>query len=237
MKSILHKASERGHANHGWLNAWHSFSFAGFYNAQKVQFGALRVLNDDTISGGYGFPMHPHENMEIVTIPLQGALEHKDSTGRHEMIRTNDVQIMSAGKGIMHSEMNPGKETTNLLQIWVFPKQQNIEPRYQQKTYLPQQRENTIQTVVAPDANDSALWINQDAWFSLGKLDKGLAQTYQVKKEGNGVYVFVIEGAVQINGQQLGKRDALGVWDTSQFTVEAVSSAELLLIDVPMQLS
>lgn len=236
MKTILHKATDRGHATHGWLDSWHSFSFAGYQNPEKVHFGALRVLNDDTVLGGYGFPPHPHANMEIVSIPLEGDLEHKDSTGRHEIIRQHDVQIMSGGKGIQHSEMNANADkTVKFLQIWVFPKQENIEPRYEQKTYLPEQRHNAIQTVVAPD-DASAVWINQDAWFSLGNLDKDVSKTYTVKKEGNGVYVFVISGSVAVNGQQLNKRDALGIWETADFTLTAGTDAEVLLIDVPMQL-
>ncbi|RFM29994.1 pirin family protein [Deminuibacter soli] len=236
MKTILHKASDRGHANHGWLDSWHSFSFAGYHNPDKIHFGVLRVLNDDIVLGGYGFPPHPHANMEIISIPLSGDLEHKDSTGRHAIIRSNDVQIMSAGSGIQHSEMNANADKpVNFLQIWVFPKQEGIEPRYEQKTYLPGQRVNKLQTVVAPD-DSSAVWINQDAWFSLGNFDGGYTQHYQVKKEGNGVYLFVIDGSVQVNGQQLNKRDALGIWDTDSFTITAGAKAEILLMDVPMQL-
>ena len=235
MKTVLHKANERGHASHGWLNTWHSFSFADFYDPKKVHFGALRVLNDDYIKAGYGFPKHPHDNMEIVTIPLYGDLEHKDSTGQHGIIRQNDVQIMSAGKGIQHSEMNPNRDKdVNLLQIWVFPKQEDIEPRYEQKTFRPEDRKNKIQTVVAPD-DQQAVWINQDAWFSLVNAGKGFSTAYEVKKQGNGVYVFVIGGTVNINGTQLDQRDALGIWDTGRLDIAADTDAELLLIDVPMQ--
>jgi len=236
MKTILHKAAERGHANHGWLDSYHSFSFAHFYDPTKVHFGALRVLNDDTVKAGYGFSKHPHDNMEIVSIPLSGDLEHKDSTGRHEIIKQNDVQIMSAGSGIAHSEMNANKDKeVKFLQVWVFPKEQNITPRYEQKTFKPEDRNNKIKTVVAPDDID-AVWINQDAWFSLGKMDKDFTTTYSIKNNGNGVYAFVLEGEVTINGEKLSKRDALGVWDTDKIDITANTNAEVLLIDVPMKL-
>jgi len=236
MKTILHKAAERGHANHGWLDSYHSFSFAHFYDPAKVHFGALRVLNDDTVRAGFGFSKHPHDNMEIVSIPLYGDLEHKDSTGRHEIIKQNDVQIMSAGSGIAHSEMNANKDKeVKFLQLWVFPKEHNITPRYEQKTFRPEERNNKIQTVVAPDDAD-AVKINQDAWFSLGKMDKDFTADYSIKHNGNGVYAFVLEGEVTIGDQKLGKRDALGIWDTDKINITANSNTEILLIDVPMQL-
>jgi len=236
MKTVLHKAAERGHANHGWLDSYHSFSFANFYDPAKVHFGALRVLNDDTVKAGYGFSKHPHDNMEIVSIPLFGDLEHKDSTGRHEIIKQNDVQIMSAGSGIAHSEMNANKDKeVKFLQVWVFPKEQNITPRYEQKTFTPENRVNKIKIVVAPDDKD-AVWINQDAWFSLGKMVKDFITTYTIKNNGNGVYAFVLEGEVTINGQKLNKRDALGIWDTDKLDILANTDAEILLIDVPMKI-
>lgn len=234
MKKIIHKAEERGHANHGWLDSYHSFSFAGFYNPDKVHFGALRVLNDDTVKAGFGFSKHPHDNMEIISIPLYGDLEHKDSTGRHEIIKQNDVQIMSAGSGIAHSEMNANKnKEVKFLQIWVFPKEKNITPRYEQKTFNPEERKNKIVTVVAPN-EETAVHTNQDAWFSLGNLEKDFEESYKIKKEGNGVYAFVIEGDVTINDQQLHKRDAFGVWETNEIKIKANTNAEILLIDVPM---
>jgi len=236
MKTILHKAAGRGHANHGWLDSYHSFSFAQFHDAEKNHFGALRVLNDDTVKAGFGFGKHPHDNMEIVSIPLSGDLEHNDSTGRHEIIKQNDVQIMSAGSGIAHSEMNANKDKeVKFLQVWVFPKERNIAPRYEQKTFLPENRINKIETVVAPD-DANAIKINQDAWFSLGKFDKDFSTEYVVKNNGNGVYAFVLEGEVSISGTKLAKRDALGVWDTDKIDITANSNAELLLIDVPMKL-
>jgi redox-sensitive bicupin YhaK (pirin superfamily) len=191
-------------------------------------------LNDDIIDGGGGFGTHPHNNMEIVTIPLEGDLEHKDSMGNTAVIRKNEVQIMSAGTGIYHSEYNKNQDKyVNLLQIWVFPKLQNIKPRYDQKLYLPEQRLNQFQVVVSPE-NDGSVDINQDAWFSLGNLEKGFEQTYTINKQGNGVYAFVINGDVTIEGQTLNKRDAIGIWDIDSFSIKADSNAELLLIDVPM---
>ncbi len=236
MKTILYKAAERGHADHGWLNSYHSFSFANYHDPLKMNFGVLRVLNDDTVKAGFGFGKHPHDNMEIVSIPLFGDLEHKDSTGRHEIIKQNDVQIMSAGSGIAHSEMNASKnKEVKFLQVWVFPKVQDITPRYEQKTFTPQERQNKILTVAAPD-NKEAVWINQDAWFSLGNLEEGFGTTYEIKKNTNGVYVFVIEGSVSINGQKLEKRDALGIYDTNEISIAANTYTEILLIDVPMDL-
>ena len=235
MKTILHRADERGHANFGWLDSHHSFSFGHYYDPEKIQFGMLRVLNDDIITGGSGFGEHPHDNMEIVSIPLNGALEHKDSTGTAEVIRQNDVQIMSAGTGIKHSEYNHYKDReTNFLQVWVVPKKRNIEPRYEQKTFDPAQRLNKLQTVVAPD-DANAVWINQDAWFSLGKLEAGKEAVYSSKKEGNGMYVFVLNGSIAIGEQQLNIRDAAGIWDTDSITIHADTAAEILLIDVPMK--
>jgi len=234
MKTILHKANDRGHANHGWLNSYHSFSFASFHDPEKVHFGALRVLNDDTVKAGNGFGKHPHDNMEIVSIPLSGDLKHEDSTGRKEVIRQNDVQIMSAGSGIAHSEFNANADKdVKFLQIWVFPKERNITPRYEQKTFRPEDRINQLQTVVAPDSAE-AVYIHQDAWFSLGNLEQGFSTGYKPNKQGNGVYAFVLEGEVSINGNKLNKRDALGVWETDSLEIKANTKAELLLIEVPM---
>ena len=233
---ILHKSNTRGHANHGWLNAHHSFSFANYQDPQRIHFGALRVLNDDVVAPGMGFGAHPHDNMEIVTIPLRGALEHKDSTGRNEVIRTNDVQIMSAGSGLRHSEYNASKtEDVNLLQIWVFPKQKNIEPRYEQKTFKPADRINKFQTVVSPVTAEGGVWINQDAWFSIAEIEEGKSLQYDLHQSGNGVYFFVIEGSAEIAGQQADKRDAIGITDNTSITVKAKTGTSLLAIEVPMQ--
>ena len=236
MKTVLHKAGSRGHANHGWLNSYHSFSFGAYHHPDRMHFGALRVLNDDTVAAGMGFGKHPHDNMEIVSIPLSGDLQHQDSTGRNEIIRAHDVQIMSAGSGIAHSEMNASKtEEVKFLQIWVFPKLKNIEPRYEQKSFLPENRLNQILTVVAPD-DSNAVFINQDAWFSLGSFSKDLSIEYPIKKTGNGVYVFVLSGSVTVNGELLENRDGLGVSETEVLTIVANTESELLLIDIPMDL-
>lgn len=235
MKTVLHKATTRGHANHGWLDSYHTFSFAGYYDPTRIHFGALRVLNDDVVKGGAGFGQHPHDNMEIISIPLRGALAHSDSTGGHGIIQSGEVQIMSAGSGIAHSERNASKtEDVNFLQIWVFPKERNIQPRYDQKLFLATDRLNKFQTIVSPEKNNNALWINQDAWFSLGKFEKGKTAEYAINKPGNGLYAFVIDGDVTINGQTLNKRDGLGVWDTTMVQIIADNDAELLLIEVPM---
>jgi redox-sensitive bicupin YhaK (pirin superfamily) len=236
MKTVLHTANSRGHASHGWLNSYHSFSFAGYHDADRIHFGALRVLNDDSVAAGMGFGKHPHDNMEIVSIPLSGDLHHKDSTGRDKIIRQGDVQIMSAGSGIAHSETNANKDReVKFLQVWVFPKEKNIEPRYDQKSFNLDQQKDEIVTVAAPN-NDNAVWINQDAWFSMAKLSAGKDTTYQVNREGNGVYVFVIDGNVTINGQELQSRDGLGIWETDSLQIKAGSEAQLLLIDVPMSI-
>ena len=234
MKIILHKANERGHVNHGWLDAQHSFSFGSWYHPEKIHFGKLRVLNDDTVKQGMGFSKHPHDNMEIVSIPLSGDLHHKDSTGRDEIIRQHDVQIMSAGSGIAHSETNANADKeVKFLQLWVMPKEMNITPRYEQKTFRPEDRINQILTVVAPD-DDKAVWINQDAWFSLANLSAEFSKEYPLHKKENGVYVFVLKGNVMVNEQTLAPRDGYGIWDTEAIQINAETDADILLIEVPM---
>jgi len=233
MKTIVHKSTERGHANHGWLDSHHSFSFAHFYDPDKVHFGALRVLNDDIVQGGMGFGTHPHDNMEIISIPLSGDLEHKDSMGNTGVIRQNDVQIMSAGTGIQHSEYNKNKDKlVNFLQVWVFPKKKNITPHYDQKTFKPEDRVNKLQEVVSPEGE--GVHINQDAWFHLANLEKGKNLDYKLHDPNHGVYAFVIEGDVTVSDQDLNKRDALGVWETDNVSIAAKSNSEILLIEVPM---
>lgn len=235
MKTIIHRASERGHANHGWLNAYHSFSFAQYHDPNKVHFGLLRVLNDDTVAPGKGFGLHPHDNMEIVTIPLYGQLEHKDSMGNIGVIRPNEIQAMSAGSGIMHSEYNHSKtEPVNLLQIWIFPKERNIEPRYEQRVFTDADKDQQFKTIVAPVKSADVMWINQDAYFSIGKFKTGQTVDYTIQHKGNGAYVFIIEGAASINNEQLNKRDAMGISETTQFKINITADAEILVIDVPM---
>jgi len=235
MKAILYPAKERGHVNLGWLDSFHSFSFGQYHDPKKVHFGALRVVNDDSIAGGGGFGTHPHDNMEIVTIPLEGQLAHKDSTGNEGIIRKGDVQIMSAGTGIRHSEYNASStEYAKLLQIWVFPKLKNIKPIYGQKTFELKDRKNYWQIVVSPEPSEKALNINQDARFSLVDLEAGKSINYQMKWNNSGLYLFVIEGAVKSSGQSLTKRDALGISETDQVDIEAISDSQLLAIEIPL---
>lgn len=237
MKTVLHRASTRGHADHGWLNTHHSFSFANYRNPERMNFGVLRVLNDDSVAAQRGFGKHPHDNMEIISIPLEGALEHQDSMGNQHVIKKGDVQVMSAGTGIYHSEKNrSGDEDVKFLQIWVFPKERNIEPRYDQIAYNADDRINKWQRVVSPES-DGSVMINQDAYFSMTNLAKGKSLDYQIARKGNGVYAFILEGTVSIDGQDLGKRDGFGVWDTDKICVTASEDAEILLMDVPMEIS
>ncbi len=235
MKKIFHPANQRGYNDIGWLKANFSFSFGPYYDPDKIQFGALRVLNDDIIGRGRGFGAHPHDNMEIITIVLDGALEHKDSMGNIGIIKAGEVQVMSAGTGITRSEYNPSHdEDTSSLQIWVFPKERNIKPRYDQKSFTDALRPNELITLVSPDKHEDALWINQDATFSIGEFEAGKSIQYDIKTPGNGVYIFLLEGAVKIDGDELNKRDALGVYDTSSVTIETVAHSRLLILEVPM---
>ncbi len=234
-KTILHESESRGGADHGWLHTRHTFSFADYHDPERVNFGALRVLNDDIIEGGMGFDMHPHSNMEIITIPLEGALEHKDSKGNNGVIEHGDVQVMSAGTGIYHSEYNKNKDKpVKLLQIWVFTNKRNVTPRYGQITMNLADRHNRLQQIISPFPGDKGLWIYQNAWFFLGNLDSGFETEYNMKASGNGLYVFVIDGNVNIADHQLKTRDGLGIWDTEKVQVRAESNAEILLMDVPM---
>ena len=233
MKTIFHKSTDRGRANHGWLDSHHSFSFAHFYDPEKIHYGALRVLNDDIVQGGMGFGTHPHDNMEIISIPLSGDLEHKDSMGNSGVIQQNDVQLMSAGTGIQHSEYNKNKDKlVNFLQIWVFPKVKNIKPRYDQKTFSPDDRKNKLQMIVSP--NEDGVHINQDAWFYLSDLDAGKNVELKLNNKNSGVYTFVIDGDVTVNGNKLNKKDAIGISETENITVTADSNAKVLLMEVPM---
>ena len=235
MKKVRHGAKTRGHVNYGWLDTFHTFSFGGYHHPERMRFGKLRVLNDDVIEPGMGFGTHPHENMEIITVPINGDLEHKDSMGNNFIINEGDVQVMSAGTGIHHSEYNKNEDKkVNFLQIWLYPREQNIEPQYAQKSFKPENRINKLQLIVAPD-NDEALWINQDAYLWLGKLKKGTVLNHQLKSENNGVYLFVIEGDVEAGDEQLRKRDGLGLWELDELKMKAIGGdAEVLLIEVPM---
>jgi redox-sensitive bicupin YhaK (pirin superfamily) len=235
MKTVLHKAGTRGHAAHGWLDSWHTFSFANYYDPSRMHFGALRVLNDDTVAPGMGFGKHPHDNMEIISIPLEGDLEHQDSTGTKQVIRQGDVQVMSAGTGITHSEKNASSQApVKFLQIWVFPNKKNVAPRYDQQTFADAALQNKLVTVVSPVGDAEGVHVHQDAWFSLGHLERGTELSYDLKKKGNGVYAFVLEGDVFINDIFLNRRDGLGISDIEQLTIKSDSSTKLLLMEVPM---
>lgn len=238
MKTILYKAATRGRANHGWLDTHHTFSFANYYNPDRIHFGALRVINDDIIAGGEGFGTHPHDNMEIVTIPLYGDLEHKDSMGHTEVIRAGEVQVMSAGSGITHSEYNANRDKpVSLFQIWVFPDAKDVNPRYDQKAFNFTEHKNGLQQIVRPqsDTVSEGLWIHQSAWFSTGNFDKDSEIEYNVKKQGNGVFAMVIDGEFTVAGQKLHSRDALGLSEIDRIDITAdTDNARILLIDVPM---
>lgn len=236
MKKVLHKAETRGHANHGWLDSYHTFSFAGYYNPSRMQFGALRVLNDDTVAGGQGFGSHPHDNMEIISIPTEGDLEHQDNKGNKGVIKPGDIQVMSAGTGIVHAEYNHNKDKeVKFFQIWLFPEKKNIEPRYEQKHFTDQERLNNIQTVVSPDRSHGSLWINQQAWFSRTFLEAGKSVEYALHGKDKGVYVFAIEGKAQVEDEVLKRRDAAGFWEADRINISASESTDILLIEVPMQ--
>lgn len=233
---VIHRANTRGKADHGWLKANFSFSFANYYNPERMHFGVLRVMNDDIIAPGMGFGTHPHDNMEIITIPLDGALEHKDSMGNGTIIKYGDIQCMSAGTGILHSEFNPNSDKeANTLQIWMYPNKKNVTPRYDQITLDKSKGKNNLQQILSPNSFDDGVWIHQDAWFLQGTFDKDINQTYAVKRKENGVYLFVISGAIDVNGIRLDKRDAVGLWEVSHVDFKSLElGTEILLMDVPM---
>jgi len=236
-KTIFHKADTRGDANHGWLHSKHTFSFANYYNPQRMHFGALRVLNDDIVKGGEGFGMHPHDNMEIISIPLIGDLEHKDNMGNVAVIKEGDVQVMSAGAGVFHSEYNknPDKDV-NFLQIWVLTNKKNVEPRYDQISIRDLEKENAFYQILSPNADDQGVWIYQEAWFHLGKFKEGVTETYHFKKEGNGIYIFLLEGEIDVEGQILERRDGYGVSGTDKVYVKATKDSRVLVMEVPMNI-
>ncbi|MBS2210063.1 pirin family protein [Carboxylicivirga mesophila] len=235
MQAQVYKSESRGTADYGWLKANYSFSFANYYNPERIHFGALRVLNDDVIAPSGGFDTHPHDNMEIITIPLSGRLAHKDSMGHTSYIEKGEIQVMSAGKGIFHSEFNGSdKEALNLFQIWLFPKVRNVEPRYQQIALKTLEKKNELYQILSPDKDDEGVWIYQDAWFHMGQFDNPWQGSYQTKKEGNGIYLMVIEGEVNVAGQQLTKRDAMAISDASEIEIEALANTQFLIMDIPM---
>lgn len=235
MKTIYHAADSRGHANHGWLKSNHTFSFANYYNPERMGFGVLRVINDDFVIGGQGFGKHSHRDMEIITIPLSGKLGHGDNIGNEGVIETGEIQVMSAGTGITHSEMNGSvDEAVTFLQIWVLPNKTNVTPRYQQMSMGDIMQPNAFNQVLSPNADDAGVWIHQNAWFSMGAFNKGVTASYQLKDAHNGVYLFVISGKVTVNSKTLDTRDALGIWDAQQFSVDIDEDAKVLLMEVPL---
>ncbi|AXT53341.1 pirin family protein [Aquimarina sp. BL5] len=235
MKTIMHKSDTRGKANFGWLNSYHSFSFGNYYNPERMNFGALRVLNDDTVSSGMGFGKHPHDNMEIISIPLEGDLEHKDSMGNTTIIKQGDIQVMSAGTGVFHSEYNKNSDKeVKFLQIWVTPNKKNVTPRYDQIAIDNKNIKNELYQILSPNPDDNGVWIHQDAWFHLGELENEHLQTYTLKDKKNGVYAFVLEGSVTIEDKVLEKRDGLGIWDVEQIKIKSNEASKILLMEVPI---
>lgn len=234
--SVIHKADSRGKADHGWLVSNHTFSFANYHNPERMHFGVLRVLNDDKVEAGRGFGTHPHDNMEIISIPLEGDLEHKDSMGNSAIIKSGDIQVMSAGTGIMHSEFNKNNDSlVKFLQIWVYPNKRNVTPRYDQITLDKSKGQNQFQQILSPNANDEGVWIQQDAWFHLGNFENNVETKYQIRKKGNGVYAFILKGSAEIEGQKVETRDGFGVWDISDLNIKSTSeNTEILLMEVPM---
>ncbi|NDW09760.1 pirin family protein [Dysgonomonas sp. 520] len=237
MRTVLYKANTRGHANHGWLDTHHTFSFANYYDPDRINFGALRVVNDDIVEGGKGFGTHPHDNMEIVSIPLKGGLKHGDSMGNGGIIHEGEVQVMSAGTGVLHSEFNAYHDKpVNFFQIWVFPNKNDVKPRYEQKKMDFPEHRNKLSEIVTPTPTDHSLWIHQNAWFNIGMFDKNVSIDYALKDKGNGVFVMVIEGKFNVSGTELDKRDAIGIWETDSINLKALSDdAQILLIEVPME--
>ncbi|WP_343639199.1 pirin family protein [Chryseobacterium sp.] len=236
--SVIHRADTRGKADHGWLLSQHTFSFANYYNPERMHFGVLRVLNDDKVEAGRGFGTHPHDNMEIISIPLEGDLEHKDSMGNTAVIRSGDIQVMSAGTGIMHSEFNKNSDKlVKFLQIWIYPKKRNVTPRYDQITLDKTKSHNQFQQILSPNADDEGVWIHQDAWFHLGTFDQNTETYYQIRKKGNGIYAFILKGSAEIGGEIIGERDGFGVWDIQEITIKTLQEGtEILLMEVPMTL-
>lgn len=235
MKTVYHSANSRGHANHGWLNSYHSFSFANYHNPERMNFGTLRVLNDDTVAAGRGFGTHPHRNMEIISIPLQGDLKHMDDMGNATVIKEGDIQVMSAGTGIAHSEYNNKRDSeVKFLQIWVIPKTENVAPRYDQIRLEKLAQGSDFYQILSPNQDDQGVWIHQDAWFHMGEFKADKRLVYTLKQKGNGVYLFVLDGEVVVNDENLQQRDGFGIWDTSDFEIKARKNSRVLVMEVPM---
>jgi len=237
MKTIIHKSDSRGFANHGWLKSYHSFSFASYHNPERMSFGMLRVLNDDLVQPKMGFGTHPHKNMEIISIPLKGALSHQDSMGNKRAIEVGEVQVMSAGTGLTHSEFNDSKtDETNFLQLWIIPEEMGVTPNYEQRMFDVSNQKNKLQTVIAPKdkLEGDALPISQQAYIYRSDLDIGNSINISLKNRGNGLYVFVVAGTVEVAEKELTNRDAIGVSETEKVTIKAIKNSELIIIEVPM---
>lgn len=238
LDTIIHQSNSRGKANHGWLNSFHTFSFANYHHPERMHFGVLRVLNDDTVAAGMGFGKHPHDNMEIVSIPLEGELLHQDTMGNSTIIKKGDIQVMSAGTGIFHSEHNNSKSNVvKFLQIWIYPNKKNVEPRYDQFNYEEIIKPNQLLQILSPNANEQGVWIHQNAWFHLGKLEPKQILNYTLKDPQNGVYCFIISGSGKVNSTLLEERDGMGIWDIHSFAIESLSeNLEILLMEVPLKM-
>ncbi len=235
---ILHKSSSRGHANHGWLKANHTFSFANYYDSTRMNFGCLRVLNDDVIAANKGFDFHSHANMEIITIPLSGSLRHQDNLGNRSVISEGEIQVMSAGAGVIHSEFNASSDTdASILQIWIFPNKKDVQPRYQQLSIDSLKTKNTFHQILSPFPHDCGVWIHQNSWFSLARLDSKKTIHYNLTNPSNGIYIFIIQGTIQIEGIDLSKRDGIGFWDIEEISVSSLTDSEILLMEVPMAIT
>ena len=236
MKTVIHKANSRGVAEHGWLNSYHTFSFANYYNPERMGFGVLRVINDDVVTPSMGFGTHPHQNMEIITVPLKGSLKHKDTMGNEHVIKKGEIQAMSAGTGLQHSEYNnSASEDVNFLQIWVMPRELNIKPNYSQKNFSENDRQDKLQLIVSPDGHNNTVKINQDAFFSMANINESIQITYTKYKQENGIYLFVLEGELQVNGEILNKRDGIGLEDIDDLKILAKAKSEILIMEVPMK--
>lgn len=237
-KTVLHKSQTRGHSNKGWLDSYHSFSFGEYYNRDRVRFGALRVLNDDLVAPGMGFDTHPHDNMEIISIPLEGVLEHMDSMNNISVIKERDIQIMSAGSGVLHSEYNKSdQKSVKFLQIWIIPKVRNTKPSYEQFSLPPIIENNILYEIVSPNLSDSGVKIKQDAWLSIGDFSPDSVINYTMHKKGNGAYIFMISGGALILDTSVNERDAIGVWEENSFDIQINSPSKILIIEVPMQIA
>lgn len=235
MKTTLHKSDTRGHADHGWLNSYHSFSFANYHDAERMNFGVLRVLNDDTVAAGRGFGTHPHSNIEIISIPLEGDLQHMDDIGNSTVIKAGDVQVMSAGTGVSHSEYNKNKDqSVKFLQIWIIPNKENVTPRYDQISIKDIATKNNLYQILSPNPDDYGVWIHQNAWFHLGEYESETTDSYTLKQKGNGIYIFVLEGEFELENQKLSKRDGLGIWDIDTINFKTNGNSKILVMEVPM---